>query len=113
MDTKHRDTAIRLSIAANWALQMQDAYNGSGVVLSFARHMQIICDASQLLVKGTAWKNGHPIVYLFAYKLLALAHAEPLDQYKQYNWAEQECKRIEQSVADDPEVIPDYTPFKD
>ena len=97
--------------AADDALQCQDACNGSGVAFSFARHMQTICDASSALGKGTEWKNRHPVVFLFVYKLQALNGFEQLGLYQQYNWAEAECKRMAASVADEPGRVPDYVGY--
>ena len=59
--------------AAKTALDVQDACNLSGVVFSFAKVMQVICDEAHRLGKGTDWKNRHPIVILFLDKLADLA----------------------------------------
>lgn len=59
--------------AAQSALDAQDACNLSGVVFSFAKVMQVICDEANRLGKGTEWKNQHPIVVLYLDKLADLA----------------------------------------
>lgn len=89
-------TALQTAVkrAADNALQVQDACNSSGVVFSFARQMQTICDASTELKKGTDWKNHHPIVFLFTYKIQALNRFEQLGLDGQYKWAERECSRM-------------------
>ncbi len=58
--------------AAQTALDVQDACNLSGVVFSFAEAMHAICEEQQRIGEGTAWKNHHPIVYLFLSKLADL-----------------------------------------
>ena len=60
--------------AAQMALDVQNACNLSGVVYSFAKVMQAICDeANRQSGRGTEWKNRHPIVILFLDKLADLA----------------------------------------
>jgi hypothetical protein len=51
------------------AIDVQSAVNLSGVVFSFARVMQKICDEGQRLGKGTQWRNHHPIAVLYAYEI--------------------------------------------
>ncbi len=109
----HTGTASALAHAADETREVQDACNTSGVVLSFGRHMQTIYEAARVLNKGTDWRNEHPICYLFAYKVLALAHTEPLDQFRQYAWAETECERIALAVANDPDTVPDYRAYSE
>ena len=59
--------------AAQTAVDCQDACNLSGVLYSFADAMKTaIRPEAERLNKGTDWINQHPIVYMFAYKLLAL-----------------------------------------
>ncbi len=60
--------------AAKNALQCQDACNLSGVVFSFAKAMQAICDESNSKehFRGTDWKNKHAIVAMFLDKLIDL-----------------------------------------
>jgi hypothetical protein len=62
------DAMKTLKEAAKAALDCQDACTLSGVVFSFAKAMQIICDEGY----DTARKNTHPIVYLFVDKLADL-----------------------------------------
>lgn len=68
--------------AAQQALDVQDACNLSGIVFSFAKIMQVICDEATRRGEGTDWKNQHPITVLFVDKLAQLAgvgtfHAAP------------------------------------
>lgn len=62
-----------IKIAARNALQCQDACNLSGVLFTFARDMQAVCDESNRLEKGTDWKNQHAVVILYLDKLAQLA----------------------------------------
>ena len=55
------------------AIDVQNACNLSGVVFSFAKVMQKICDEARDLGKGTDWKNNHPIAVLYASKVSSLA----------------------------------------
>lgn len=50
------------------ARAVQDACNLSGVVFSFARHMQTLCDMGL----DTERKNNHPVSVLFASKIASL-----------------------------------------
>jgi len=59
----------KLKRAAQNAIGCQDACNLSGVVFSFARDMQNICDE----IEGTRGRNQHPIVQLYIDKLFDLA----------------------------------------
>ena len=65
-----------LQEAAQTALDIQDACNLSGVVFSFARIMQSLCDVAHAEGKGTDWKNQHPIAQLFASKIADLSRVE-------------------------------------
>lgn len=53
------------------AFEVQDACNLSGVVFTFARIMQKICNDPENV--GTDWKNNHPIAVLYASKISSLA----------------------------------------
>lgn len=53
--------------AAKTALEIQDACNLSGVVISFVQAMEIICKSERNT--GTDWKNNHPIAKMFASKI--------------------------------------------
>ena len=59
--------------AARTALNCQDACNLSGVVFSYARTMQIMCDVSRFTELGTTWRNKHPINILFVDKIAQLS----------------------------------------
>jgi hypothetical protein len=48
------------------ALDSQSACNLSGIVFSFARAMEAICDEARANSEGTEWKNHHAICKLFA-----------------------------------------------
>lgn len=54
------------------ALQVQDACNLSGVVLSWARAMKVITDAAQAGGHGTDWVRLHPVNVLYADKVADL-----------------------------------------
>jgi hypothetical protein len=73
MELLTKETSTGLKRAAIDALMSQDAPNASGVLFSFAHHMQTICDASNELNKGTEWKNTHPITIVFLDTLATLA----------------------------------------
>jgi len=61
------------------ALWSQSACNLSGVVFSFARVMQRICDEANATNKGTDWKNQHAICRLFAEQINHLTRARSYD----------------------------------
>jgi hypothetical protein len=63
------------------ALQVQDACNLSGVVFSFARAMQRLCDLSRELGQGTDWKNKHVVCKLYADKIKSLTGELDLTEY--------------------------------
>lgn len=71
------------------ALVVQNACNLSGVVFSWARHMQAVCDAANQYGKGTDWKNHHPVNVLFASKVASLTGSEEGLGY--YNANEAAC----------------------
>jgi hypothetical protein len=56
------------------AMSVQDACNLSGVVFSFEKAMQAICDEANAEGHGTDWKNTHPIVVLFTTQLAYLSN---------------------------------------
>jgi hypothetical protein len=74
--------------AAQNAIDCQDACNLSGVVFSFARAMQAICDKAFAEGKGTDWKNTHPIVSLYINKL------RDLNRYKCDDFPQDEVETI-------------------
>ena len=55
------------------ALQAQDAVNLSGVVHAFAAAVVRIWQEANVLKKGTAWVNSHPLVILYLDKLSDLS----------------------------------------
>ena len=59
------------------ALAVQDACNLSGVVFSFAKHMQTLCDMGL----DTDAKNRHPVSVLFASKISSLTNGEEFDSF--------------------------------
>lgn len=65
------------------AWQAQNACNLSGVVLSFARDMQSLCDIQRILYPdtGTQWKNEHIACKLYASKIAQLTGDLPLDHW--------------------------------
>ena len=83
---------MTLQQAAQSALDVQDACNGSGVIFALARAMQAICDSSDR--GGTDHRNQHPIVKLYLYKLAELAGMEMSSLSPGYDAAEEACKRI-------------------
>lgn len=54
------------------AIDVQNACNLSGVVISFAEAMRDLCDLSNELGKGTAWRNSHRVARLYADKIKSL-----------------------------------------
>ena|GEM_PF-4796340 len=54
-------------------IQIQDACNLSGVVHSMVEALESVCDMAHRLGEGTAWKNRHPVMVLFAAKVAHLA----------------------------------------
>jgi len=55
------------------AIQVQDACNLSGVVFSFARSMQRLCDLGRSMPGyGTDWRNKHRVARLYASKIQSL-----------------------------------------
>ena len=79
-----------LKQACKDALGSQNACNLSGVVFSFAKIMQLICDESNRLHKGTDWKNQHPIVRLFAEQIRFLS--APMEYSKASDFCERGSK---------------------
>lgn len=59
------------------ALGVQNACNLSGVVFSFARHMQTLCDMGL----DTDAKNRHPVSVLFSSKIASLTGSEPMEGF--------------------------------
>lgn len=78
---------MTLQQAARDAVMVQDACNTSGVARSLVTAIDAIRDA------GKSTRNN-PIVFMFAYKLMALAGAEPLALWDEYATAEAACKQM-------------------
>lgn len=78
-----------MQMAYDDALVVQSACNLSGVVFSFARHMETICDECRM--QGTDAKNTHPVVRLFVTQLMWLAFHQTVDDHDLYSKAYQEC----------------------
>lgn len=83
---------MTLKQAAQAALDVQDAVNLSGIVFSFADAMAAVCHEAIRLGEGTAWKNHHPIAYLFTDKIASLVghRFDGQDYFK----AADECRRL-------------------
>ncbi len=92
---------MTLKQAAQQAIDVQDACNGSGVARALVRVIDVIRESASYT--GTSYSNQHPIVYLFAYKLMALAGREPLSDDAYYWQMMAECQKIVDAV----EVAPD------
>jgi hypothetical protein len=58
------------------ALDAQSAVNLSGVVFSFARAMEAICEEARERGEDTGWKNEHPICRLFAEQISHLTRGK-------------------------------------
>jgi len=82
---------MTLKQAAQSALDVQDACNLSGVVFSFARAMQAICDSPE---RGdTESRNNHPIVTMYLLKLSELNGCGST-LHDSYEAAEARCKEL-------------------
>jgi len=84
-ETETRDRVKKMKRMYYDAIQVQDACNLSGVVFSFARHMQTLCDMGL----DTDAKNLHPVSILFVDKLADLAGRPG---YSEFHDAYQEAK---------------------
>ena len=87
---------MSLKKAAENALNVQNACNLSGVLKSFARDMDAVCDACR--DQGTDAWNTHPIVQLYVTQLVWLAFGETVD-HDQYTAAHNECERLAEEAA--------------
>jgi len=66
--------------AAQMAIDVQDASNLSGVVLSFGRLLtEAIRDEMDRLPRGTNFRNNHPIAVAFADKIVSLTRCYDQD----------------------------------
>lgn len=84
-----------LQKAAKEAINVQDACNLSGVVYSFGRVMQLICEISNRINEGTDWKNHHPIVVMYTSKIASLSGAESATVFAR---AYEDCKVLTEST---------------
>lgn len=97
------------------ALVVQSACNLSGVVFSFARHMETICEECR--DKGTHTRNTHPVVRLFVTQLMWLAFHQTVDDHDLYSKAHQECVKNASprvlamlGITQQPELQPEEVP---
>lgn len=75
------------------ALNAQSACNLSGIVFSFARVMQRICDEANAGGHGTDWKNHHPIAVLYSAQIAHLSGSgQPEGGSFDYHKAYAECE---------------------
>lgn len=61
------------------AWDVQNACNLSGIVYSFARAMDKLCEIAREQNKGTEWKNKHLVCKLYASKIQSLSGDVPLE----------------------------------
>jgi hypothetical protein len=86
------DEEIRL--AAEEALNVQDACNLSGIVHSWSRRLARLNEKSEIWAKlGTDGRNSHPINILWADKVAHLTGTQSLGLSKVMD-AYSECKRL-------------------
>jgi hypothetical protein len=78
------------------AYRCQDACNLSGLVFSFAKDMQAICDEANRLSEGTNFKNQHPIVIAYLDKLCSLAGIQSFEPRAaaKITGALEECRKL-------------------
>lgn len=62
------------------ALLAQSACNLSGVVYSYAKAMDAVCEEARALGKGTDWRNNHPICRLYAEQIMHLTSSKSWDE---------------------------------
>jgi len=74
------------------AIQVQDACNLSGVTHSMIEAMESVCDMAHRLGEGTAWKNRHPVMVLFAAKVAHLAGLSDSSLCDTYERAHRLCE---------------------
>lgn len=81
--------------AAQTAMDIQDASNISGVINTLHEIvMETLWPEARRRGAETKWVNTHPIIHLFAYKIMALNGAEPLSQDTVYWEKYEDCARI-------------------
>lgn len=91
-----------LQRAATDALQCQNACNLSGVVHSWAEHLDALWAKAHDLGRGTDWVNTHPVNVLFASKVSALTGG---DSGHRYFDAEDACRRIAKGELDEHVLV--------
>jgi hypothetical protein len=75
------------------AIHAQSACNLSGIVFSFARVMQRICNEANAGGHGTDWKNNHAISRLYAEQIAHLSGSgQPEGGPNAYHKAYAECE---------------------
>jgi len=79
------------------AIDSQSACNLSGIVFSFARVMQKICNEASVHGHGTEWKNKHPIAVMYAEQIKWLA-GDSNGGPRAYTEASDECERMAKGV---------------
>ena len=72
------ELAERVSRMYQDALIVQDACNLSGVVRSFSKHMQTLCDMG---IDNTRDRNRHPVCVLFSSKIASLTGSEDFSNF--------------------------------
>lgn len=85
--------------AASDALSVQSAVNLSGVVHAYARAMSAISAAYP--DKGTDWRNGHPIAFLFAIAVNHMTQAGGIASMDKYGEASDQCRALRAGEAID------------
>ena len=86
--------------AASSAIQVQDACNLSGVVMSWSNILsESLWPMARALNKGTAWVNKHPINVLFTDKVAAMAECDCIN-YSYYSEALRLCRKIQVTGED-------------
>jgi len=114
-EEERRSKVAAMQRAYDDALFVQSACNLSGVVFSFARHMETICEECR--DKGTHTRNTHPVVRLFVTQLMWLAFHQTVDDHDLYSKAHQECVKNASSrvlamlgITQQPELPPEEVP---
>jgi len=87
----------RMAMHCKDAVQVQDACNLSGVVHSMVEAMESVCDMANRLGEGTAWKNRHPVMVLFAAKVAHLAGLGDSSLCEAYERAHHLCEAYARS----------------
>lgn len=86
---------IQYVYAARAAVAVQDAVNYTGVAKSAFDSVITVRQFAGVNPDIVLCRpNLHPVAYLFAYQLMALAGAEPIDQFSKHNAAVRLCELI-------------------